>query len=286
MSMLGLRDLVFITPNPSSLNQHRQQQSIPTENGYSTITNNNNNPMSVGFGIFPLLAATPCVQVHNNTESSNEAMEDSGNMREKMESDENGGEFRVCTDCGNRAKKDCVYRRCRSCCKGRGYDCTTHVKSTWVPAVRRRERHVDCSGDGADGGALKKMKNNNNGCGSGASYSHSSTSNSCYSQQDARFKESLPGHVRAPAVFRCHRVSAVGNGENEFAYLATVHISGHVFRGFLYDHGVDPKNTIMPCASELQLGNNSISGGGKNKECSSAIGVTTNNDNLYSASAT
>ncbi|MED6208661.1 hypothetical protein PIB30_047382 [Stylosanthes scabra] len=281
MSMLGLRDLVFITPNPSSLHQHRQQhQPISTENGYSTISNSNN-PLSVGFGIFPLLAATPCVQVHNNNnQSSNEAAmeEDSGNNK-NCESDENGGEFRVCTDCGNRAKKDCVYRRCRSCCKGRGYDCSTHVKSTWVPAVRRRERHVECSGGG---GALKKMKNNSNGCGSAASHSHTSTSNTCYSQQDARFKESLPGHVRAPAVFRCHRVSAVGNGENEFAYLATVHISGHVFRGFLYDHGVEvePKNTIMPCASELQLGNNSISGG-KNKECSSAIGV----DNVYSASA-
>ncbi|KAL1338753.1 hypothetical protein HN51_033349 [Arachis hypogaea] len=285
MSMLGLTDLVFIAPNPSSLHHHRQQQLISTENDNN---NSNNNPLSVGFGIFPLLAATPCVQVVQN-QSNEEAMEDSGKKKKKIEEDENGGEFRVCTDCGNRAKKDCVYRRCRSCCKGRGYDCTTHVRSTWVPALKRRERHVAVTG-GVGGEAANKKTKNNNGCASGSATSHSHTStnsDSCYSHQDARFKESLPGHVRAPAVFRCHRVSTVGNGENEFAYLATVHISGHVFRGFLYDHGVDPKNTIMPSyASELQLGNNCISNG-KNKECSSsAIGVTTNEyDNLYSASA-
>lgn len=100
---------------------------------------------------------------------------------------------------------------------------------------------------------------------------------------DAGFKESLPGHVKAPAVFRCHRVTAIGNGEGEFAYLATVHISGHVFKGFLYDHGVGEKNA-MPCVSELQLGNNNCSGR-KNGECSSAIGINNNNNNAYPASA-
>lgn len=45
-----------------------------------------------------------------------------------------------CQDCGNQAKKDCSHMRCRTCCKSRGFDCPTHVKSTWVPASRRRER--------------------------------------------------------------------------------------------------------------------------------------------------
>lgn len=79
-------------------------------------------------------------------------------------------------------------------------------------------------------------------------------------------------------------MTAIGNGEDEFAYLATVHISGHVFKGFLYDHGVDAGKKAMmnmPCVSELQLGNNCS---GKNVECSSAIGVPTNN-NAYPASA-
>lgn len=56
-----------------------------------------------------------------------------------------GGEsskMKACKDCGNKAKKGCEYGRCRTCCRGRGYDCSTHVKSTWVPAARRRERQM------------------------------------------------------------------------------------------------------------------------------------------------
>jgi len=45
-----------------------------------------------------------------------------------------------CQDCGNQAKKDCTHLRCRTCCKTRGFQCQTHVKSTWVPAAKRRER--------------------------------------------------------------------------------------------------------------------------------------------------
>lgn len=45
-----------------------------------------------------------------------------------------------CQDCGNQAKKDCAHLRCRTCCKSRGFQCQTHVKSTWVPAAKRRER--------------------------------------------------------------------------------------------------------------------------------------------------
>ena len=45
-----------------------------------------------------------------------------------------------CRDCGNQAKKDCVYSRCRTCCRSRGFHCSTHVKSTWVPAAKRRQR--------------------------------------------------------------------------------------------------------------------------------------------------
>lgn len=45
-----------------------------------------------------------------------------------------------CQDCGNQAKRDCVHLRCRTCCKSRGFQCQTHVRSTWVPAAKRRER--------------------------------------------------------------------------------------------------------------------------------------------------
>ena len=39
----------------------------------------------------------------------------------------------ICLDCGNQAKRDCKYTRCRTCCNGHKFDCTTHVVSTWVP---------------------------------------------------------------------------------------------------------------------------------------------------------
>uniref|UniRef100_M8BGL4 Uncharacterized protein n=1 Tax=Aegilops tauschii TaxID=37682 RepID=M8BGL4_AEGTA len=56
---------------------------------------------------------------------------------------------------------------------------------------------------------------------------------------DAPFRDSLPRHVRAPAVFRCVRVTSVDDGADEFAYQAAVSINGHMFRGFLYDQGAD-----------------------------------------------
>ncbi|KAJ1426988.1 Zinc finger, lateral root primordium type 1 [Sesbania bispinosa] len=206
-------------------------------------------------------------------------VDDESHNKLMMESEENGvygADFRVCQDCGNRAKKDCLYRRCRTCCKGRGYDCNTHVKSTWVPSIRRREREMAVVSAAGGGDGAKRPRPLVGSSHNATATSHSSNSNATTCHQDAGFKESLPGHVRAPAVFRCHRVTAIGNGEDEFAYMATVHISGHVFKGFLYDYGVDGKNA-MPCVSELQLGN------GRNGECSSAIGVPTTN--AYPASA-
>lgn len=63
----------------------------------------------------------------------------SGMMR--MEMVGSGGRGGIsCQDCGNQAKKDCPHYRCRTCCKSRGFQCQTHIKSTWVPAPKRRER--------------------------------------------------------------------------------------------------------------------------------------------------
>ncbi|KAK9125055.1 hypothetical protein Scep_013901 [Stephania cephalantha] len=50
---------------------------------------------------------------------------------------------------------------------------------------------------------------------------------------DASFREALPGQVRAPAVFKCVRVTAIEDGEDEYAYQAAVRIGGHVFKGVL-----------------------------------------------------
>ncbi|XP_065879267.1 protein LATERAL ROOT PRIMORDIUM 1 [Euphorbia lathyris] len=175
----------------------------------------------------------------------------------------------TCQDCGNQAKKDCTHRRCRTCCKSRGYHCSTHVKSTWVPAARRRERQLMATaGGGGSGGACSS------GSTSGAkkprlinsqtTTSHTSTSNtttprsfdtSSSHHQDAGFKDGLPGQVRAPAVFKCVRVTAVEDGEDEYAYQAVVKIGGHVFKGFLYDQGLDQtRDQCFPNLSELHLG--------------------------------
>ncbi|KAK7283950.1 hypothetical protein RIF29_13700 [Crotalaria pallida] len=306
---LGIFPLLTTTPCMPQPHHHHHHQHINdvhqecNNNNSNNNNNNNNNNSSNNYWNLKM-----CPEVMSNNDS---ARKGGGIMINNMEENEEnngdnsiygggvGGDFRVCQDCGNRAKKDCSFRRCRTCCKGRGFDCTTHVKSTWVPASRRRDRDMvvaaDGDGDGDDGGGASSSGAKRPRALLGSSSqnvptnSHSSTSNnatitksfdtSSY-QQDAGFKQSLPGHVRAPAVFRCHRMAAIGNGEDELAYLATVHIKGHVFRGFLYDHGVDGKNEI-PYVSVLQLGNNvSVK---NNRECSSsAIGVPTS---AYPASA-
>ena len=103
------------------------------------------------------------------------------------------------------------------------------------------------------------------------------------------FKESLPCQVRAPAVFKCVRVTAVDDGgEDEYAYQAVVKIGGHVFKGFLYDQGVEDKEGY-PNLSELHLsgggGGNVTSGsdGGRNGISSSSPMVDRSHD-VYAAS--
>lgn len=65
----------------------------------------------------------------------------------------------------------------------------------------------------------------------------------------------LPGHVTAPAVFNCVRVTALEDGEGEYAYQAVVKIGGRVFKGFLYNQGVDgSRASSLPNLSELHLG--------------------------------
>ncbi|XP_059429860.1 protein LATERAL ROOT PRIMORDIUM 1 [Corylus avellana] len=178
----------------------------------------------------------------------------------------------TCQDCGNQAKKDCSHRRCRTCCKSRGFDCATHVKSTWVPAARRRERQLmGASGSAAAGssGATSGAKKPRLIGSQTTTTSHTSTSNTTpprsfdtsSSHQDASFKEGLPGQVRAPAVFKCVRVTAVEDGEDEYAYQAVVKIGGHVFKGFLYDQGLENREGY-PNISELHLGGGSGGGGG------------------------
>ncbi|XP_042004220.1 protein LATERAL ROOT PRIMORDIUM 1-like [Salvia splendens] len=187
----------------------------------------------------------------------------------------------ACQDCGNQAKKDCQHRRCRTCCKSRGYDCTTHFKSTWVPAARRRERQLlATAGSSQSTSGTKKPRLG--AASQTTTASHTSTSNTnqarsfdtTSSHQDAGMKESLPGQVRAPAVFKCVRVTAVDDGEDEYAYQAVVKIGGHVFKGFLYDQGVEGREGL-PNLSELHLG------GGNGDSSSPPVNLDHHASNIY-----
>ncbi|XP_042439563.1 protein SHI RELATED SEQUENCE 1-like [Zingiber officinale] len=141
-----------------------------------------------------------------------------------------------CQDCGNQAKKDCSNLRCRTCCKSRGFECATHVRSTWVPAAKRRERQqhhlfVRSGAASAHPPAAEPSKRPREG----AILNRLSTGGT-----SSGGEISFPAEVSSLAVFRCLRVSSVDEAEEEeFAYQAAVSIGGHVFKGILYDHGPD-----------------------------------------------
>ncbi|CBI19787.3 unnamed protein product, partial [Vitis vinifera] len=153
-----------------------------------------------------------------------------------------GGGGMNCQDCGNQAKKDCIHMRCRTCCKSRGFPCPTHVKSTWVPAAKRRENQKR-QRENPVAPALATTT-------SGLEVGH------------------FPSEVNSPAYFRCVRVSAMDEADEQLAYQTAVNIGGHVFKGILYDHG-----------PESRYGGESSSGGGSGSQQHNLItappGVTT-----------
>ncbi|KAK1357616.1 Lateral root primordium (LRP) protein-like protein [Heracleum sosnowskyi] len=128
-----------------------------------------------------------------------------------------------CEDCGNQAKKDCTHRRCRTCCTSRGFECQTHVKSTWVSASKRRQRQQQQQQQDPQlqqHMEIPKRPRQN----------HPSSSASGFGN--------FPAEVRSSAVFNCVRVSSVDDlGEDQFAYQTAVSIGGHVFKGIIYDQG-------------------------------------------------
>lgn len=109
---------------------------------------------------------------------------------------------------------------------------------------------------------------------------------------DASFKGTLPGQVRAPAVFKCVRVTAMEDGKDEYAYQAVVKIAGHVFKGFLYDHGLEENdnnsrdNNVYPNLSELHLGGSGSggSGGGNGRNGVSSSSPMLDPSDVYAAS--
>ncbi|OEL25792.1 Protein SHORT INTERNODES [Dichanthelium oligosanthes] len=138
-----------------------------------------------------------------------------------------------CQDCGNQAKKDCAHMRCRTCCKSRGFDCPTHVRSTWVPAAKRRERQHQLATGAAE--PSKRLRD-----AQPSSTTATTTSSGEQQQQMAMAGERFPREVSSEVVFRCVRLGPVDEADAEVAYQTSVSIAGHVFKGILHDIGPDP----------------------------------------------
>ncbi|XP_022775372.1 protein SHI RELATED SEQUENCE 1-like isoform X2 [Durio zibethinus] len=144
-----------------------------------------------------------------------------------------------CQDCGNQAKKDCLHMRCRTCCKSRGFDCQTHVKSTWIPASKRRERQQQLA-------ALQQLqlrgenpkRQRENPTSSSLACTRLPTSASGLELGN------FPAEVSSEAVFRCVRVSSIEDADDQYAYQTAVNIGGHVFKGILYDRGPESAYNI------------------------------------------
>ncbi|KAJ8763390.1 hypothetical protein K2173_002273 [Erythroxylum novogranatense] len=140
-----------------------------------------------------------------------------------------------CQDCGNQAKKDCVYMRCRTCCKSKGFPCPTHVKSTWVPAYRRRQRLNNLAAihqQQTQGHNPKRLRENTS---TGLQAGH------------------FPAEVNSIANFRCFRVSSVDDAVDQFAYQTSVNIGGRIFKGILYDQGPETASYGIGETSSTQL---------------------------------
>ncbi|GER50326.1 lateral root primordium family protein [Striga asiatica] len=135
-----------------------------------------------------------------------------------------------CQDCGNQAKRDCEHLRCRTCCKTRGFECQTHVRSTWVPVSQRRPRHCTVRQHHQIAATVDQQH---------------------YGPNPKRYRETLglgegkfPGEFTSPAVFRCVRVSSIDNLVDQYAYQTSVSIGGHIFTGILYDQGPQLEGTV------------------------------------------
>ncbi|CAK7346286.1 unnamed protein product [Dovyalis caffra] len=182
-----------------------------------------------------------------------------------------------CQDCGNQAKKDCPHMRCRTCCKSRGFQCQTHVKSTWVPAAKRRERQQQLSALQQQNqeqqqqqlqfrGENPKRQRENQGGASSLACTRLATTTSGLELT------AFPPEVNSQATFRCVKVSAIDDADDQLAYQTAVNIGGHVFRGILYDQG--------PYSRYTSTGGESSSSGAQQllitAATTSATGTTTN----------
>ncbi|KAE8712646.1 Protein SHI RELATED SEQUENCE 7 [Hibiscus syriacus] len=156
-----------------------------------------------------------------------------------------------CQDCGNQAKKDCPHSRCRTCCKSRSFQCRTHVKSTWVPAAKRRERQQQLAALQQTQQQQQNQQQQHQLQFRGENPKRQRDNHGSYSLACTRLSPTtsglevgqFPPEVSSAAVFRCVKVSPMDDVEGELAYQTAVNIAGHVFKGILYDRGPEGRYT-------------------------------------------
>nr|WHL55525.1 SRS3 [Litchi chinensis] len=134
-----------------------------------------------------------------------------------------------CQDCGNQAKKNCVYMRCRTCCKRKGFQCQTHIKSTWIPAYRRRQKQHHQQHQLMDSPVHEQQLQ-------GLGYNPKRLRENPSSGLEVG---TFPVQMSSEATFHCVRVSSIDDAIDQYAYHTSVNIGGHVFKGILYDQGPD-----------------------------------------------
>ncbi|KAG9139637.1 hypothetical protein Leryth_018267 [Lithospermum erythrorhizon] len=185
-----------------------------------------------------------------------------------------------CQDCGNQAKKDCSHMRCRTCCKSRGFQCQTHVKSTWVPAAKRRERQEQLASLQQQSGS-SSQEQKQQGQQNQEDLLHKVTSKRLRENPTASSSlacallptntsgmevGNFPAEVNSDAVFRCVRVSSIDDAEDQYAYQTAVNIGGHVFKGILYDQGLE---------NQYMAGDNTSSNGGSSNASHQKLNLIT-----------
>ncbi|KAK4805029.1 hypothetical protein SAY86_004846 [Trapa natans] len=203
-----------------------------------------------------------------------------------------GGGGINCQDCGNQAKKDCAHLRCRTCCKSRGFQCQTHVKSTWVPAAKRRERQQQQQQLVATTmqqhqhqhqhqhqqfRLIERPKRQRED----PPQVHHHQQLAIRPSSGLEVGQQFPAEVSSPAVFRCVRMSGMDDADEELAYQTSVNIAGHVFKGILYDHGPYSRYTATECGEGTSGGGgaqqfNLIAAGSSPATASAAVTTTGN----------
>ncbi|KAG2240746.1 hypothetical protein Bca52824_090491 [Brassica carinata] len=156
--MAGMFSLGGNNNNNNEENQQQQQQEKTNWVWYRSNTNTNNiNPSSSS--LWQISPEQQLLMHHQQPQPQQQSLDlYPGHQIDVSDLSTSSRSITIsCRDCGNQAKKDCTHMRCRTCCKSRGFDCSTHVRSTWIPVARRRERqqqlHMSTSGGSGGSGS-------------------------------------------------------------------------------------------------------------------------------------